>query len=53
MCGHLHDTTSQYDADQKLLTFLLFCPVCGTKQVIETLHYEPEFTPAPVVASAS
>ena len=42
MCDHLHDTTSRYDAARKLLTFLLFCPACGTEKIVETLGYEPQ-----------
>jgi hypothetical protein len=41
MCDHLHDTTSRYDAAEKLLTFLRVCRICGIEQVIETLEYEP------------
>jgi hypothetical protein len=44
-CNHLHDTTSRYDPVEKLLTFLLFCPVCRTERVVETLRYEPRFKP--------
>ena len=44
-CGHLHDTTTRYDHDRKLLHFLLICPTCGTEKVIETQPYEPRFTP--------
>jgi hypothetical protein len=44
-CGHLHDSTTHYDHDQKVLTFLLVCAVCGTERVIETQHYEPRFEP--------
>jgi hypothetical protein len=43
MCDHLHDATSRYDVDQKLLTFLLRCPVCGTERVVDVIHYEPDF----------
>jgi hypothetical protein len=53
MCGHLHDTTTQYDAAEKVLTFLLFCPECGTKKVVETLHYEPRFRSAPPLPAAA
>ena len=42
-CGHLHDTTTRYDHDAKLLTFLLVCPTCGTEKVLETQRYEPDF----------
>jgi hypothetical protein len=42
-CNHFHDTTSRYNPVEKLLTFLLVCPICGTEKVIETLRYEPRF----------
>ena len=41
MCDHLHDTTSRYDAAEKLLTFLRVCRTCGIEQVVETVEYEP------------
>ena len=44
-CGHMHDTTTRYDHDRKLLHFLLICPTCGTEKLIETQPYEPHFTP--------
>ena len=44
-CGHLHDTTTRYDHDQKLLHFLLVCPACGTERLLETQPYEPSFIP--------
>jgi hypothetical protein len=43
MCDHLFDTTSRYDREHKLLTFLLFCPACETEMVVETLRYAPAF----------
>jgi hypothetical protein len=46
-CGHLHDSTTRYDHDQEVLTFLLVCPVCGTEKVVETQHYKPRFEPRP------
>jgi hypothetical protein len=46
-CDHVHDTTTRYDHDQKLLSFLLVCPVCGTEKVMQTQHYEPRFEPRP------
>jgi hypothetical protein len=46
-CDHLHDSTTRYDHDQKLLVFLLVCPVCGTEKVVESRHYEPRFDPTP------
>ena len=42
-CEHVHDSTTRYDHDRKLLTFLLVCSVCGTEKVVETMHYEPRF----------
>ena len=44
-CGHVHDTTTRYDHEQKLLHFLLVCPTCGSEKLIETQPYEPRFTP--------
>ena len=43
MCDHLYDTTSRYDRDRRLLTFVLFCPACETETVVETLRYAPAF----------
>jgi hypothetical protein len=43
MCDHFFDTTSRYDRDHKLLTFLLFCPSCLTETVVASLPYEPAF----------
>ena len=47
MCDHLFDTTSSYDSERKLLTFLLLCPVCETSSIVERLPYEPRFRPGP------
>jgi hypothetical protein len=44
-CGHLQDTTTRYDHEQKLLHFLMVCPTCGNEKLIETQPYEPRFTP--------
>ena len=44
-CGHIHDTTTRYDHDRKLLHFLLICPTCGTEKLVDTQPYEPNFTP--------
>ena len=41
MCEHLHDTTTRYDAGEKVLTFLRVCRPCGIERVVETLEYEP------------
>jgi len=53
MCDHLFDTTTRYDRQRKLLRFLLVCPVCRSERVVETIAYEPEFSPdqrAPALA---
>ena len=44
-CDHLHDTTSRYDHSEKVLSFLLVCPVCKTEKLIHKLDYEPRFEP--------
>ena len=44
-CDHLHDSTSRYDHEAKRLTFLLVCPVCRTERVVDSIPYEPQFTP--------
>jgi hypothetical protein len=44
MCDHLFDTTTRYDRRRKLLTFLMFCPVCRTERIVESVAYEPLFT---------
>jgi hypothetical protein len=41
MCDHLHDSTSRYDATEKVLSFLAVCRTCGIERVVETLEYEP------------
>jgi hypothetical protein len=46
-CDHLHDSTTRYDPEQRLLTFLLVCSVCGTEKVVAIRHYEPRFEPSP------
>jgi hypothetical protein len=43
MCAHLFDTTSRYDRERRLLTFVLFCPTCETETIVETLRYAPSF----------
>jgi hypothetical protein len=52
MCDHLHDTTSRYDAAEKLLTFLRVCRICGIEQIVETVEYEPKPAWAPQGAVA-
>jgi hypothetical protein len=44
-CDHFHDSTSRYDHQAKRLTFLLVCPVCHTERVVDSIPYEPHFTP--------
>lgn len=44
-CDHLQDTTTRYDHAEKLLSFLLVCPVCKTERLIDSLRYEPRFEP--------
>jgi hypothetical protein len=44
-CEHLHETTTRYDHDRKLLHFLQVCPTCATETLIETQPYEPNFAP--------
>ena len=44
-CDHLHDSTSRYDHERKQLTFLLVCPECGTEKVVDSIPYEPRYTP--------
>jgi hypothetical protein len=46
MCSDIYETTSRYDRDRKVLTFLLLCPVCGIESVVARLDYEPAFSPA-------
>jgi hypothetical protein len=41
MCDHLHNSTSRYDAAEKVMTLLLVCPTCGIERVVERLEYEP------------
>jgi hypothetical protein len=44
-CDHLHDSTSRYDHETKQLTFLLVCPVCDTERIVDSIPYEPRYTP--------
>jgi hypothetical protein len=45
-CDHLHETTTRYDAQRRLLSFLVVCRICGTEKVVETQPYEPHYEPA-------
>jgi hypothetical protein len=45
-CEHLHEATTRYDHERKLLTFLAVCRTCGTEKVVETQRYEPHYEPA-------
>jgi hypothetical protein len=47
MCDHLHDSTTRYDRQRKLLAFFLVCPSCGTEKVVQSVQYEPRFEPHP------
>jgi hypothetical protein len=51
-CEHLHETTTRYDHERKLLTFLSVCRTCGTESVLETQPYEPRYKPAQPVRRA-
>jgi hypothetical protein len=42
-CDHLHDTTTRYDPVEKVLTFVLICPVCRTEKVLDAQHSERRF----------
>jgi hypothetical protein len=33
-CRHIHESTTLYDRDQKQLSFLLVCRVCGTERLV-------------------
>jgi hypothetical protein len=46
-CRHFHESTSRYDHDQKLLSFLLLCRVCGIEKLVYRQPYEPRFEPHP------
>lgn len=48
MCGsvdHLHESTTRYDAEQGVLTFLLVCHPCQYEQVVLAEPYRPDFDP--------
>ena len=44
-CDHLHETTTHYDHERRLLTFLSVCRTCGTEKVVETRRYQPRYEP--------
>lgn len=44
-CSHIHETTTRYDHERKLLTFLEVCRSCGIERVVETQRYEPRYEP--------
>jgi hypothetical protein len=50
-CDHMQHTTTRYDQVEKLFSFLLVCPVCGTEKLVETQPYAPHFTPHPATRS--
>jgi hypothetical protein len=43
MCDHLYESTSRYDADRELLSFLLVCPVCEIEEIVQIIEYAPSF----------
>jgi hypothetical protein len=45
-CEHLHETTTRYDHERRLLTFLQVCSTCGVEKVVETQPYQPRYEPA-------
>jgi hypothetical protein len=51
MCDHVYETTSRYDADRKLLSFLLVCPVCEIEEIVQTIEYAPKYTAHPAPAA--
>jgi hypothetical protein len=51
-CEHLHETTTRYDHERKLLTFLAVCRTCRTETILETQPYEPRYKPAQPVRRA-
>jgi hypothetical protein len=52
-CDHLHETTTHYDHERKLLTFLSVCRTCGNERVVEALPYEPRYEPTQPQRSAA
>lgn len=52
-CEHLHEITTHYDDERKLLTFLAVCRPCGTERVVETQHYEPRYEPTHPIRRAA
>jgi hypothetical protein len=42
-CSHLRDSSTRYDHERKLLSFLLVCPVCATERLVQAVTYEPRF----------
>jgi hypothetical protein len=46
-CRHFHESTTRYDDNQKLLSFLLVCRVCGIEKLVHRQPYEPRFEPHP------
>jgi hypothetical protein len=52
-CDHLHEITTHYNHERKLLTFLAVCRPCGTERVVETQHYEPRYEPTHPIRRAA
>jgi hypothetical protein len=47
----LHESTTRYDHDQKVLSFLLVCRICGIEKLVHRQPYEPLFEPHPALGS--
>jgi hypothetical protein len=45
---HFHESTTRYGHDQKLVSFLLVCRVCGIEKLVHRQPYQPRFEPHPV-----
>jgi hypothetical protein len=48
MCDHLHESTSRYDHDAKVLTLMLVCRICRIENVVEMISYEPRLKPCAI-----
>jgi hypothetical protein len=46
-CCHFQESTSRYDHNQKVLSFLLVCRTCGIETLVHRQPYEPLFEPHP------
>jgi hypothetical protein len=50
-CRHFHESTTRYDHDQKLLSFLLVCRVCGIEKLSLGSRTNPASSLIPPVGS--